>query len=61
MTFTKVDSVKYGERDKLAPALYFYYSYKVNVKKYHFIKKNEEPFETWQKIKMRYDLDNLKL
>ena len=58
MTFTKVDSVKYEERGKLAPSLYFYYSYTVNGQEYHFSKKNDEPFETWQKIRVKYDPEN---
>jgi len=55
---TKVDSVKYEKRGKLAPHLYFYYSYKVNGEQYHFSKENKEGFGIWQKILVKYAPDN---
>ena len=58
VTFTKVDSVKYEKRGKLAPRLYFYYSYKVNGEQYNFSKENKEGFGIWQKILVKYNSDN---
>jgi len=58
VTFTKVDSVKYEKRGKLAPNLYFYYFYKVNGEQFYFNKENKEGFGIWQKILVKYDPDN---